>query len=148
MMKFSTISYLGITADLGPLAITLNLLFLFIFGAGQICFCSESDNCQGTANLIVSKKTVKEDSEELQIRQSPLWNQDCCVHCFSSMEIAVWAFNLFDGTSFELTCPIPPWTTFEIAANDGADRPRVRAPPNGFGSPGTKTYLAIQSLLI
>lgn len=130
------------------LAITLNLLFLFIFGAGQICFCTESDNCQGAANLIISKKPVSNDSEELQIKRSSVCNEDCCVDCFSSIDIAAWAGNLFDGTNFETAGPIPSWTTFAITKNDSAERPRVRAPPNGFGSPGTKTYLAMQSLLI
>ncbi len=130
------------------LVITLNLLFLFIFGAGQICFCTESDDCQGASSLLVAKEVASLCPKELQNDCTAASNPDCCVDCFNSIDIAAWAGSLFDGTNFEASGPIHPWTTFAIAKNESVERPRVRAPPNGFGSPGTKTYLAMQSLLI
>ncbi len=132
------------------LAITLNLLLLFIFGAGQICFCTESDNCQAVTNFSADSDPFAIDTapKKLQVKCASAGNQDCCVDCFNSMDIAAGAGNSFDNTSFEVAGPVPSWTPFAIAQNENVERPRVRAPPNGFGRPGTKTYLAKQSLLI
>lgn len=130
------------------LAFTLNLLFLFIFGAGQICFCTESDDCQGAANFFVSIEPVTAGPKELKTDQTSATSQDCCVDCLNSIDVAMWTGNLFDGTNFEASAPIPSWTAFAIIKNACLERPSVRAPPNGFGSPGTKTYLTLQSLLI
>lgn len=132
------------------LTITLNLLFLFIFGAGQICFCTESDKCQGVASFFADSDSIAIGtvSKEPQVKCASAGNQDCCVDCFNSIDIAAGAGNSIDSTSFEVAGPVPSWTPFAIAQNENVERPRVRAPPNGFGRTGTKTYLAKQSLLI
>jgi len=130
------------------LTITLNLLFLFIFGAGQICFCTESDNCQGATNISFAGKVASSDRKVFQSECTSASSQDCCADCFNSTDVAALAGNLFDGSNFESAGPMSSWTTFAIFKNDKAERPRMRAPPDGFGNLVTKIYLAKQSLLI
>lgn len=141
--------YLGSYILLKLLAIALNLLSLFIFGTGQaFCFCTEVDDCQGAANLLVVKRAVNSQQRDLQFELTSDINENCCVDCFKSMDAAGWVGKSVDSSDFEVIRSFPPWTVFVISQNEIAERNSIRAPPNGYGSPGTKTYLAKRVFLI
>lgn len=131
------------------LAITLNLLFLFMFGTGQaFCFCTESDDCQGVTNVVAAENAVNSQQKDLQPELTSNNSEDCCVDCFKSMDTAGWVGKSFDSSDFEIVRSFPSWTAFAIPQNDTVERTCIRAPPNGYGSPGTKTYLAKRVFLI